>query len=154
VRFIDRADLNRDDFDSATGYQPGDLLELRAGLTDPTQAWAISAVVPGREGLPDTLVCDAAWRQEVTVSDAAAAFAKERGGRIYVWAEPLGSTASWLRTSTDDPGGDREYERRDVCDVEVFIAKDVTPPEIKVRLSVSRQSLAEWPGGSVPGGSP
>lgn len=154
LRFVDRPDLSNDDFESGRVYRAGDTLELRDGLERATDAWAITAVVPGREGLPDTLVCDLVSRQAVTVSAGAAAFATERGGRIYIWGDPLGATAAWLRASTDDPGGGRRYEARKVGDVEVFVATDVTPLELKVRLSLSRGRLvAEWPAGGAVGAS-
>jgi hypothetical protein len=154
VRFAERPDLATKELESRSPLRVGDVLELRDGIDEPSHAWAVSAVVPGRSGLPDTLVCDFVSRRIVNVSDGAARFAKERGGRIYVWAEPVGSSAAWLQASTDEPAGSREYDRFTSADVDVFVARDVAPPELKVRRGALRRDLvAEWPGGSVPGGS-
>jgi hypothetical protein len=89
----------------------------------------------------------------VTVSRAAAGFARERGGRIYVWAEPAGASAYWLHASAYDPGG-RRYASRRVGDIEVLVAHEVALLDLKVRLSFWRRSLvAEWPtGGAAAGG--
>lgn len=148
VRFIERPELNNNQFESGKVYTAGDVLEgLRDGLAEPTHAWAVIAIVPGRDGRPDTLVCDIVDRRDVKVSDAAATFARDRGGRIYVWAESFGSDGGWLQASTADPGQKREYERREISGIEVLVASDVAVPEIKVRLSVTRRTLvAESPG--------
>ncbi len=154
VRFAGRPELSVDQFEGQEPYRVGDILEgFREGLDEPTQAWAVTTVVPGADGRPDTLVCDVVLRPHVDVSDAAARFAQNRGGRVYIWVEHVSSATVSLRASTADPGRQVEFDRQLVRAVEVLVAKDVPALELKLRLSVFRNKLvAEWVGG-VPGAS-
>ncbi len=146
LRFAGRPDLDRE-FESSRELRAGELLaDVTDGLDSPDLAWVVTAVIPGRQGLPDTVVCDVTAQQPVVrLSSGAARFVKLRGRRVFVWAEAAGRAVARLRVSTDDPG-EGPYESRRVAGVEVLLATDLQIALVQIRLSVFRRGLvAEVP---------
>jgi hypothetical protein len=141
VRFEGRPDLGLDSYEASHALSVGDVLhDVREGIDEPTLAWGVTAVVPGRQSQPDTLVVDLMPWRVVTISAAGGRHARKRGGRIYVWAKG-GSALGVLRASTADPGIEEQLERRRVAGVDVFLAESAALPEIRVCLALTRRKL-------------
>ena len=68
----------------------------------------------------------------VRVAPNAAARIRERGGRLYLWVEPVGDAFSRDRLAFDRVAGPWDFECVESGGVEVCVARDVGASEIFV----------------------
>jgi hypothetical protein len=78
---------------------------------------------------------------EVRVTLAGAWWLNRRGGRLYVWATPLGSAWLTLRWSRNEPGG-VEFQRVERQGVEVFVQEGMPWRWIEIGMGLFPPGIA------------